>query len=91
MIEVEVTEDDINNGERGRPSSCPIALACRRLFPLDLVSVGSNFVTISNRETFTQYKLSIDGKIFVEDFDHRKPVAPATISLYESPLNSYDA
>jgi len=30
-VKVEVTADDIDNGERGKPCSCPVALALRRV------------------------------------------------------------
>ncbi len=73
-----VSKKDIKNGERGEATSCPIALALKRKFKTENVSVGgSDDITINNI-------LFTDGQRvseFVRDFDNGADVSPTRLTL----------
>jgi hypothetical protein len=69
-IRVEVTEQDIRKGLRGRQDLCAIALAARRILPLRDIIVGCLSI-ISSSGAFEMDEV---GKKFRADFDAGRPV-----------------
>lgn len=89
MVSVEVTQEDITNGDPNIGDSCPIALACRRVFPGAKIFVGRRFVTLEQFEIITKYSLPPAGIKFVHNFDVNNPVLPTTVVLKEIPFEEH--
>lgn len=87
-IRVEVTEEDIREGERDNCRSCPIALALQRALPPDveLVTVGRYYA----RWAFDESKfalwfaatLPLQAKRFIALFDDGMAVEPFAFELF---------
>jgi hypothetical protein len=86
VITIEVTQEDINNGERKDGCKCPVALAFQRAGARGAFSVGYFYVypkglTASDSETVSD-KIRIARSLpeevtqFNHDFDDGKPVTP---------------
>lgn len=45
-ITINVTQEDIDNGEVGNPKSCPVALAVKKVVKADLILVDSIYLTL---------------------------------------------
>lgn len=98
MIKVEVTQNDIEQGEACVGGYCPIALALRRVCPkFDNIHVGDRVVEfykgygkyIHLDELTAVYKMPESGKKFVRKFDYGRSVEPFTLYLVE-PENLHD-
>lgn len=72
-----VTQKDIDKGEPGEPTLCPIALACRRQFPGKRPEVSSVRIRIGSRD-FKHPRL----KQFVRDFDAGNEMKPTRFTIY---------
>lgn len=75
--QITVTQEDITNGFPGSYTSCPVALALRRVFPEEGVDVDSDSLIIGDREVETSE--AVGG--FMEEFDEGSPVEPFTFTL----------
>jgi hypothetical protein len=78
-VTISVTQDDIDNGERQRCATCPVALAIRRVLPgAPMVSVGGWSVLLS-----TELEVLLPGvaEEFIAAFDRYAPVAPFEFEL----------
>lgn len=64
-LHVEVTEDDIRQGERGVCSYCPIALAVKRCAATDDVTVPWPYCSVGDYEAW----LPPVARRFIADFD----------------------
>ena len=73
-IKVSVTQQDIDNGRRQDPFSCPIALSLRRAFGAEQIRIESHRIIIGNQE----YRPSKRMKTFIHKFDSGKSVEPQT-------------
>lgn len=75
---VEVTEQDIVNGERGNPFGCPVSIAAQRV-------VGECGVTpyrlVLRQPQGVTYQTPPDAAQWIRAFDRRQPVAPATFTF----------
>lgn len=69
-IEVEVTQDDIENGVARDCNRCPIALALRRQFPHCLNVVDNETVSILFPYEELIYQLPNEAQVFIERFDY---------------------
>lgn len=79
-VVVEVTQEDIEKGDRQNESSCPVARAVRRTgFPDAQVGAISWKPTLT--ETYHANPLPKSVRRFIERFDHGKPVSPARFRL----------
>jgi hypothetical protein len=89
---VEVTQEDIDHGERGSCRTCPIALAV--IWTLDLsendyVSVCVNDVLVQENggacgegtEPMRRFVLGDDAKRFIEQFDRPDLPVPSPVAL----------
>lgn len=84
-LEIEVTEEHIENGERYMGDRCPIALAVQEEeSDLFSVAVGGERADVSWFEgsyTEKSYRLGPDGRAFVRAFDRGEDVEPCTVVL----------
>lgn len=76
-LTVEVTQEDIDQGECGVPTNCPIARAIRRVTKHEYVSVGSWSAGVGPLIVNLPY----DAIRFVEEFDSRHTVKPFRFEL----------
>ena len=91
---IEVTKEDIRNGDRGCSDSCAIARALRREYDptwsednqLDIeveIEYGEPLLYVSNKQLdldSSQYKFV---KKFINDFDNGENVEPFTLKIRE--------
>lgn len=81
MIKIEVTAEDIANGEPGESGSCPIALAFKRAIPgIVYVEVEDDTYFETNESTF-DLRLPGHASQFVRDFDDGEPVKPISFEF----------
>ena len=77
-MKIQVTEEDIKNGVRHFCSSCPVALAIKKLYPAETwVSVSARRVVIEE----TSYDLPEVAITFIQMFDKGQKVEPITFDL----------
>lgn len=77
-VDVDVTRDDMLNGTRGDSTSCPLAIALKRQFPMLYVRVYSQVAYIGEAE----YTLTKQTAFLVHRIDRGLFVAPQTVRLY---------
>jgi hypothetical protein len=83
-LEIEVTQEDIECGERNNQDSCPVARAARRKLGRKVrVNVGSMEVSgkFGPHRPGRFYKLDEATKEFIRDFDARQLVKPFTARM----------
>lgn len=83
-MKIKVTQDDIDTGERGISSHCPVALAVRRAFKLQLhddISVTGCKVYVKGVSYFGPRSL---GR-FVCNFDLDRNVKPFSCEIKRKP------
>ena len=89
-IELVLTQEDIDNGKKGMPSSCPLALAARRCqpdYPLSPAVGGRNvhFYKDEKGKRKAVYALPDEGVILVSLFDlfgdSHKRIKPQTLTI----------
>lgn len=84
---VNVTQEDIDKGEAASCSSCPIALALRRIAPLarvytDCVALaGELYSPKAILESHTFIRLPEEAMKFIQTFDFRNHVSPFSFTL----------
>ena len=76
MMKLTVTEKHIRDGIRGKPKSCPIALALCEAGYEDCF-VGPSVVSFADSDS----KLPKVARLFVFDFDHEIDVQPIAFEL----------
>ena len=82
IIQLQIESKDIKNGIRRKTGLCPIAISLtRHLKEQGMedpdVGITSGYVRIKD----TYYKMPINGKRFVQNFDRGKKVEPIKILL----------
>lgn len=75
---INVTQENIDNGERMQSELCPIALAIAKAFP-DEVNIDADYgeVNISGKV----YQMTNTCQIFMKSFDEGQPVIPFQFRL----------
>ncbi len=78
-MKIEVTQEDIRNGQRGNPCECPIAIACHRAFPDASYVRIQSIAFIDDRD----YAMPEESHDFMRKFDLQGPsaVSPFTFDL----------
>jgi hypothetical protein len=81
MIKIQVTEEDIKNGERRDSTCCPIALACKR-------TIGKNWAEVFDKlqnnnpnggmGVFEKWPILSE---FIPSFDKGESVSPFEVDL----------
>ena len=75
---VEITQEDIDQGIKGECSKCPLALALKRVFPIDEVGVYYFTFSVGRKH----HNLSDEAMMFVRNFDEsKKLVQPQTLKV----------
>ncbi len=80
-FDVEVTQEDIDNGRQGNVGFCPIALACKRKFGIPYVYVSADI--LFNNQSIATPEIA---KKFIRRFDaHRQHlgIGPFKFNLLE--------
>ena len=85
-MKIQVTAEDIANGEREKAKCCPIALACLRaeLVEPDVCGEYSDGIQVKDdgeEEGYWRYKLPPEALTFVEQFDKGETVSPFEFDL----------
>lgn len=75
---VNITQEDIERGERGHPLRCPNARALQRAFQDPLASSGTYTCGPSNG---VSYRLPKKASIWIERFDRKKKCKPLRYQL----------
>lgn len=80
---ISVTEHDIKMGYPGWPGMCPIALAAKRAFKTDYLTVmsGSIYVEAGYPGAPGEYKLPDEAVYFIGKFDSGLVVEPFTFEF----------
>lgn len=82
-LRIKVTQNDIDNGTPGKECECPVALAIKRAFEVDSVSVGDARIVIG----CDIYRTPKIVREFVWAFDAPEPDwPPFTPFSFELPL-----
>ncbi len=77
---IEVTEDDIINGEPTEPCKCPVALALERATGKQWI-VSCNDAGTSEEEGYALTMLPPDVRDFIKTYDNRGTVSPFTFYM----------
>lgn len=82
MITINVDAYHIEQGRSGEYNRCPIALA---LFEQGFreINVDEDFVRLQWGNTLLEFTPPREMKLFIDDFDHFRPVKPSTFVLSE--------
>lgn len=94
-VTIEVTQEDIDNGQKCSTSLCPIALASARCFAnagvMDTRLSDAPMVSVKSicmwhkgenwTKTFMAIKLPQEASTFITDFDKGKEVVPFSFTL----------
>jgi hypothetical protein len=81
-VTIEVTQEDIEKGQRKDGCNCPIAKAIKRAIPGCCVSVATRWVVLSiNGEFCGDSFLPEKALKFIADFDNFNPISPFTFQL----------
>jgi hypothetical protein len=85
IYEINVTQEDINNGGKKQCTMCPIALATKRTFPNAIwISVTQAYIRVVNAgdgERGTEYLSPLGVEQFINDFDRGRPVSPFSFTV----------
>ena len=77
QLEIEVTADDIESGERGDCCECPIAIAVQRIVgPMCRVIVGASISIQPVSEPAVNYLMPMEAHYFIRSFDNYQDVSP---------------
>jgi hypothetical protein len=80
ILNIKVTQEDIDCGKRDSIYACPVALAAERLGFRATVGLWSIDLNVSDW-MWWRYKLPPDVRNFINAFDHSEPVAPFEFEL----------
>lgn len=90
---LEITQDDINNGLRGEPASCPVALALVRELHAESAAVTRDhahvlpkprkFLFWEFERPMRSFILSNKASAFVTSFDAYNDAQPTKLMLFE--------
>lgn len=89
---IDVTQDDIFNGKKCSPHSCPLALAIVKQKEDLIVNISSmqmSFYTIGGN-WIADYQLDTELQWFVERFDHDMFVKPFHFEIPDEIINRVD-
>lgn len=81
MIKVEVTQADIDKGDRRNPCGCPIALAIARVFPASHPYCNADGVEFSPAGDRTDIPLPDEVVAWMDRYDAGLVVEPFTFEL----------
>jgi len=82
-MEINVTQGDIDAGDRCNGYHCPIALAVRRRLAMDMIQVSPSILEVYIDNTWKSYSLPKEATEFIQNFDKGKEVHPFTFIAEE--------
>lgn len=80
IVHVEVTQEDIDKGQRRTCNICPVALALYRTVPACSPWVQTTTASIQGWQG-PRAHLPLVARKFIEEFDHAQPVEPFAFDL----------
>ena len=80
-MEIDVTQEHIDNGKRKDPSFCPVALACKE--QIDHVAHIEAYPSKISMVGLTKKYYKHDATDFMVSFDRGEKVRPRTVNLRE--------
>ena len=80
-MRIEVTAQDIVEGERFGCYSCPIALALKRIGKRNWAVKSEILRRWTESGRAVDVPLPRDAKAFIDDFDHDRPVEPFSFDI----------
>ena len=79
---VEVTQEDIEAGESGECTECPVALALSRAgFLPAVMQTKTNFFSADGEVVSDDWSHPVNVSRFIVDFDARRPVKPIKFNV----------
>jgi hypothetical protein len=84
-FEIEVTQNDIEQGEEGVFDCCPIGLCLHRL-GCEKVDVDEDRILLTYNSNRYVYKTPRAANLFIDDFDSGRKVAPIQFKLEKPQL-----
>ena len=85
IIQIDVTQDHINNGKRYECNACPIALAFQKHINDDYsFEINDEYIDVVTKfNGYTQDEITVPYTVtaFVRNFDSRKPVEPFSFQI----------
>ena len=78
-MHVQVTQQDIDEGDKSQPRSCPLALAMTRAMGLPISVGGVGWSRLTKDGRFFDHKdldLPVKAKLFINQYDLSKEVLP---------------
>ena len=84
-MEIEITQQDIDNGRRNHVAGCAIALGLKHDFAYEL-SVSLGWIWIGK----DYYRTTPEVRRWIADFDRGKPVKPITIEVVQADVPEKD-
>lgn len=81
MLQIDVTQDDIDAGEPYKECDCPIAKAIKRMWPDSGPVVLAETITITRDNARRSYATPDIAAVFMEAFDEGNPVRPFSFTL----------
>lgn len=81
-LALDITQDNIDNGKRGNPCSCPIARRLADYFHTKngQVHVYPDFARIWEKDL--RLRCALDANDFIVKFDAQESVSPTTLHFY---------
>jgi hypothetical protein len=80
-MRIEVTQEDIDNGLKGKCDSCAVALAAKRAFGNRIILVDGEQMDVIDNGKWDVLDLPDSAVAFIEAFDTGKPVKPFSFEL----------
>ena len=84
-MEIQITQQDIDNGRRDHVAGCAIALGLKHEFAYE-ISVSRGWIWIGK----DYYRPTPEVRHWIADFDRGKPVKPITIELVQTDVPEKD-
>jgi len=81
MLQIDVTQDDIDFGEPHKPCDCPIALAIDRQWPGSLPYVNADGISLTIDGVEYDYYMPDIAVSFMDAFDDGDPVRPFSFTI----------
>lgn len=82
-MKINITQKDINKGEKANGDRCPIARAIKRAMPFKNIwykyEVGR--ILVMNRFGNTVFELPVEAVKFIRDYDGGHPVEPFSFEV----------
>ena len=80
-MRIEVTQEDIDNGEKRKCDTCAVAIAAHRAFKDCIILVDGEQMDVIRNGKWKVIDLPDSATRFIEDFDAGRPVQPFSFEV----------